>query len=70
MQAVLKGNKVLLEFAVGKVDEDILSFLSAIEIAKKSKATSEDILRLSKKIKEKWWKENKQRFINENSNRQ
>ena len=44
MQAVLKGNKVLLEFAVGKVDEDILSFLSAVEIAKKSKAATEDIL--------------------------
>ena len=27
MQAVLKGNKVLLEFAVGKVDEDILFFV-------------------------------------------
>lgn len=68
MQAVLKGNKVLLEFAVGKVDEDILSFLSAVEIAKKSKAATEDILRLSEKIKAKWWKENKQRFINETGN--
>lgn len=68
MQAVLKGNKVLLEFAVGKVDEDILSFLSAIEIAKKSKAATEDILRLSEKIKAKWWKANKQRFINETGN--
>lgn len=68
MQAVLKGNKVLLEFAVGKVDADILSFLSAVEIAKKSKAATEDILRLSEKIKNKWWKENKQRFINETGN--
>ncbi|MFA4918747.1 MAG: hypothetical protein WC581_05785 [Thermodesulfovibrionales bacterium] len=68
MQAVLKGNKVLLEFAVGKVDEDILSFLSAVEIAKKSKAATEDILKLSEKIKAKWWKENKQRFINETGN--
>lgn len=68
MQAVLKGNKVLLEFAVGKVDEDILSFLSAVEIAKKSKAATEDILRLSEKIKAKWWKANKQRFINETGN--
>ncbi len=68
MQAVLKGNKVLLEFAVGKVDEDILSFLSAVEIAKKSKAATEDILKLSEKIKAKWWKENKQRFINEAGN--
>ncbi|MDO9289191.1 MAG: hypothetical protein Q7T83_10410 [Thermodesulfovibrionales bacterium] len=70
MQAVLKGNKVLLEFAVGKVDEDILSFLSAVEIAKKSKAATEDISKLSEKIKTKWWKENKQRFINETGNRQ
>jgi predicted HTH domain antitoxin len=69
MQAILKGNKVLLEFAIGKVDEDIMSFLSAVEIAKKSKAKAEDILKLSGKIKSKWWKENKQRFINENSNR-
>ena len=68
MHAVLKGNKILLEFAVGKVDEDILSFLSAVEIAKKSKAATEDILRLSEKIKAKWWKENKQRFINEAGN--
>ncbi|TAL24424.1 MAG: hypothetical protein EPN94_07350 [Nitrospirae bacterium] len=68
MQAVLKGNKVLLEFAVGKVDEDILSFLSAVKIAKKSKAATEEILKLSEKIKAKWWKENKQRFIDETGN--
>jgi hypothetical protein len=68
MQSVLKGDKVLFEFSLGEIDEDILSLLSTIEIAKKSKATQKDIIKLSEDIKDKWWKENKQRFINENSN--
>jgi len=68
MQAVLKGDKVLLEFEVGKIDEDILSLLSTLNIARKSKATKNDIFKLSEEIKEKWWKKNKKRFIDETCN--
>jgi len=67
MQATLRGNKVIVEFDLKEVDEDILSLLTSIEISKKSQATEEDIYKLSKEIKAKWWKENKDRFINENS---
>jgi len=67
MQAILKDNKVIIEFDLKEVDEDILSLLASIEISKKSQAAEEDVYKLSKEIKTKWWQENKDRFINENS---
>ncbi len=63
MQALLKDNKIMVEFDLKEVDEDILSLLASIEISKKSQATEKDIHKLSKEIKENWWKENKNRFI-------
>lgn len=68
MQTILKGNKVLFEFNLGEIDEDILSLLSSFKIAGKSKASEKEIFRLSDEIKAKWWKKNKKRFIDEDSN--
>ena len=68
MQTTLKGNKVLFEFSLGEIDDDILSLLSAFRISKKSKATEKEIFKLSEDIKERWWKRNKKRFIDENCN--
>jgi len=67
MQAILKNNKIVIEFDVGEVDKNVLALLSSIEISKKSQATEEEIYQLSKEIKEKWWRKNKCRFIDENS---
>ncbi len=64
MQALLKDNKVMVEFDLKEVDEDILSLLASMEISKKSQATEKNIHKLSKEIKENWWKENKNRFQN------
>ncbi|MBI5195532.1 MAG: hypothetical protein HZA10_04325 [Nitrospirae bacterium] len=69
MQTTLKGNKVLFELSLGEIDNDILSFLSTLKIARKSRAKEKEIFRLSEEIKEKWWKKNKKKFIDENSNR-
>ena len=63
MQALIKDNKVMVEFDLKEVDEDILSLLASMEISKKSQATEKDIQKLSEEIKENWWKENKHRFI-------
>jgi hypothetical protein len=68
MQTTLKGNKILFEFSLGEIDEDILSLLSSFKISKKTKAAEREIYKLSEEIKAKWWKKNKKRFINENSN--
>lgn len=69
MQTILKGNKVLFEFSLGEIDEDILSLLSSFKFARKSKASEKEIFRLSEEIKTKWWKKNKKRFIDEDNNR-
>ncbi|MBI4680802.1 MAG: hypothetical protein HY753_06285 [Nitrospirae bacterium] len=69
MQTILKGNKVLFEFKLGEIDEDILSLFSSFKISGKSKASEKEIFRLSEGIKAKWWKKNKKRFIDEDSNR-
>jgi len=63
MQAILKEDKVVVEFDLNEVDEDILSLLTSMEISKKSYATQEDILKLSEEIKKKWWKKNKKQII-------
>ncbi|MCD6219919.1 hypothetical protein J7K43_06015 [Candidatus Calescamantes bacterium] len=63
MQATLKEDKVVVEFDLNEVDEDILSLLTSMEISKKSYATQEDILKLSEEIKKKWWKKNKKQTI-------
>ena len=66
MQASVENGKIKVEFDIGKIDKDILSFLSLLETANKSKATEEDTWQLSEEIKASWWKENKERFLNEN----
>ena len=49
---------------MGEYDKDIVDLLTTMEIANKSKATERDIEELSKEIKKNWWKRNKDRFIN------
>lgn len=66
MQASIENGKIKVEFDIGKVDKDILSFLSLLETANKSQATEKDTWQLSEEIKASWWNENKERFLNEN----
>ena len=68
MRAFLKGNKVVYEFEVGNVDEELLLMFSAMEIGSKSKAKEEDIVSLSDEIVRKWWDENKDRFLKSDEN--
>ena len=64
MKSLASGNKIILEFELGEYDKDIVDLLTTMEIANKSKATERDIEELSKEIKKNWWKRNKDRFIN------
>jgi len=66
MQASVENGKIKVEFDLGKVDKDLLSFLSLLETTNKSKATEKDIWQLSEEIKTSWWNENKEKFLNEN----
>jgi hypothetical protein len=65
MTSTLKNNKWIVEFEKDEINEEILSFLSYITLAKKSKATQQEIDLLAKNISQNWWDENKNRFINE-----
>ena len=67
MKSLVSGNKVILEFELGEYDKDIVDLLTMMEIARKSKATEREIEELSKEIKKDWWKRNKDRFINNES---
>ena len=67
MKSLVSDNKVILEFELGEYDKDIIDLLTMIEIASKSKATEREIEELSKDIKKDWWKRNKDRFINNES---
>ena len=63
MQVSVKNNKIVVEFTLNNINEDIISLLSSFEIVNKSKATEEAIYELSQKIKKDWWERNKDRFI-------
>ncbi len=63
MKSSVKDNKVILEFQFNKIDEDLISLLSSIEIGEKSQASENDILDLSNEIKKEWWEKNKRNFI-------
>ncbi len=67
MKTLLNGNKVILEFEVGNYNKNLVDLLTMIEIANKSKATEEDINKLSYEIKSNWWKNNKERLLNEDN---
>jgi len=67
MKSLVSGNKVILEFELGEYDKDIVDLLTMVEIASKSKATEREIEELSKEIKKDWWKRNKDRFVNNES---
>lgn len=43
--------------------QKLINFLKYKETIKDSKATDEDVQKLSNEIKSNWWKENKKRFI-------
>jgi hypothetical protein len=63
--SLAKDGKVVIEFDLGSVDEEILSFLSGLEISRKSKAKDEEIYNLAIEIKRNWWLKNKRRFISD-----
>ncbi len=43
MQATMENGEIKVEFDVGQVNKDILSFLSLLETSSKSKASDEEI---------------------------
>ncbi len=67
MESRMEGDKIVVKFDMGEYDKDLLDFLSYYETLKKSKATQEDIDKLSEDIKSDWWNKNKHRFLNENN---
>ncbi len=52
-----------MEFEIGNLDEDLISFLSLAEICGKSTACDQDIQELSQTITSQWWQENKERLV-------
>jgi hypothetical protein len=67
MESRMEGDKIVVKFDMGEYDKDLLDFLSYYEILKKSKATQEDIDKLSEEVSRNWWEKNKHRFINEDN---
>jgi len=67
MISTIKGNKVIMEFELGDINNDIINFLSSLEIGKKSKASDNEISKLAQEIKQNWWNANKERLLGENS---
>lgn len=65
MDSRLKGNKITIQFNLGKVDTSLIELLSFSETAKKSKATKKNIQNLADEITSGWWEKNKHKFINE-----
>jgi phosphotransferase system IIA component len=65
MKTDIKDGKLIIELDADVIDTDILSFISSMEISKKSKMSEEQIFELSEEIKENWWKENKDKFVDE-----
>jgi hypothetical protein len=61
-----KGDKVVLEFEVGKLNQNLIDLLTMMEIANKSRASDEDIKNLSDEITADWWNKNKNRLLDEN----
>jgi len=65
MNATFQNKKIMIEFEVGEINKDILSFLSLLETSSKSKISDKDIEQISEEINQSWWEKNKSRFINE-----
>jgi phosphotransferase system IIA component len=65
MKTKVEDGKLIIEMDITGINEDILSFLSAIEISQKSKATQEDIDKLSEEITKNWWEKNKGKYVDE-----
>lgn len=68
MKTSMVKDKIVLEFEVGNYNKDLIDLLTMIEISNKSKASEKDIYNLSEEITENWWKKNKKRFINDETN--
>ncbi len=66
MIATSIDNKVILEFEVGNVSQNLIDLLSMMEITNKSQASDEDINQLADEITSGWWEKNKNRLLNEN----
>ncbi|HBD93498.1 MAG: hypothetical protein A2015_10630 [Spirochaetes bacterium GWF1_31_7] len=48
--------------------QDIVDFLTVMEITNKSKASDSDIDKLAYDVKNSWWNKNKDRLLNESNN--
>lgn len=68
MKSTITNNKLLIEMELSEINPDILSYLSALEISSKSRATEDNVYELAHEINQKWWKNNQNRFLNEDSN--
>ena len=66
MKSTFKDNKIVVEFDVGEYDRDVMDFLTMKEISRKSKASEENIQNLAREISSDWWKNNRDRLLNEN----
>jgi len=65
MIAKMEDQKITIGFDIGEYDPDVVEFLTLLDITSKSKATDEDIEKLSKEIKRNWWQQNKERLLDE-----
>jgi len=61
----MEDQKITIGFDIGEYDPDVVEFLTLLDITSKSKATDEDIEKLSKEIKRNWWQQNKERLLDE-----
>ncbi|UCH95804.1 MAG: hypothetical protein JSV88_02870 [Candidatus Aminicenantes bacterium] len=68
MISKIEGKKIHLVFDIGEYQPEVIDFLTLLDITSRSKATDEDIEKLSEDIKRNWWKENKESFLGESSN--
>lgn len=68
MTSTIKNNKLILEFEPDEINAKDISFLQAMMIKRKSKASKEDIKSLADEITQGWWQKNKAKFIDEDSN--
>ena len=64
----IEDSKVHLIFDIGEYNADVIDFLTLLGTTSKSRITDDDVEELAEELKENWWRENKGRFVGENSN--
>ena len=63
MISKVQGNKVHVVFDIGEYDPEVIDYLTFLEITSKSKATDEEIEKLSEDLKQNWWEKNKESYL-------